>query len=150
MTNDEIIENIFKDVFNVFNTNKYEEGVVTNLIVFLDQLYAYTMFTEESINNIMDYIKTDRNIQDSVMDFVNQVYFRLKMNNLDVDKIFSFINDTTNKINSSSELDDSFKEQITSDVRKTNGIIINILYLTKIYGIRTYLLFNVSGDNKNV
>lgn len=132
---DVIIENVIRDTYLVFKLNPHENKTIVNFLAEIDKCYSHTMFSTETCETLMNYIKADSDTQDVMLDFINTIYFRLKVLNVNTDELFSIIKDTTKTFTSSKDLDKDYIEQIVPDNTYLEGIVIKIIYLIKIYGI---------------
>lgn len=136
---DVIIENVIRDTYLVFKLNPFENKIIVGLLTEIDRYYSHTMFSTETCETIMNYIKADSDSQDVMLDFINSIYFKLKVLNVNTDELFLIIKDTAKTFTSSKDLDKDYIEQIVPDNMYLEGIIIKIIYLIKIYGISTCL-----------
>ena len=136
---DVIIENVIRDTYMVFKLNPFENKTVLSLINEIDKYYSHTIFNTETCETIMNFIKTDSETQDIMLDFINTIYFKLKILGVNTDQLFSIIKDTTRSFTTSKDLDKDYIEQIVPDERYLDGVIMRIIYLIKIYGISVCL-----------
>jgi hypothetical protein len=134
-----IIEDVIKETYLATKINKMENNTIINFLHNIDQLNVYTFFTEEASVSLMDKIKNDVDTQDIILDFINTILFKLRVLNIDINLLFNIIKDTTKIFTSSTDLDNEFKDQIIPDEKYMDGVIINMAYLIKIYGITTCL-----------
>lgn len=132
-----IIENVIKETYLTTKLNKFENTTIVEFLHNVDQLNVHTFFTEEASEKLMDSIKKDVSTQDTILDFINTILFKLRVLNIDISKLFNIIKDTTKMFTSSVDLDNEFKDQIVPDEKYIDGVIINVAYLIKIYGITT-------------
>lgn len=136
MEEEKIIRTTLNEIkLNELYNNKEDIKSVTKYINIVEVLNLNTILTKDGMNEILSIITEDVNTQDAVLDLVTYIYFRLKMNGIDMANLETTIRQVFSTLSNDPMLPESLKKILTpTDV--TESILVPVTILIKIYGIK--------------